>query len=547
MRARRWYDAPRVLVGIFVDMSKPSLVFVAVSLLVLALVAGFWHQTGQAVQLPEITSASHKLQCVSYSPFGKDQSPLVKGFVIRNSQLDIDLELLSKYFSCIRTYSMTGLEELPLYAKKHGLQLMLGAWVSSDAVDTRIEIEKLVQAANAYPDVVQSVIVGNEALLRKDISGTRLAELITSVKARVQQPVTYADVWEFWLKHPQVAPAVDFITIHLLPYWENDPTGIDEALTHVAAVREEFGREFAPKKILIGETGWPSEGRQRETAVPSRLNQAKFVRGFVMMAEKNGWDYNLIEAFDQPWKRINEGAVGGYWGLFDADRIDKQILAGAISNLPQWGDYLTLSVAVTLCFLGLTGLPDSTRGALLAPVLAGIAGICIALWMKQAMFDNRNMWEWVWTGVLLLLNIVVIAHGCLALSLQKSAWRRSVATVLEKRAGALLLIWGFIVAVMMMQLVFDSRYRQFPAFVLLCPALVFLCWPVVTRSVRELRLLAAVLGIGIPLQLTQEMLTNTQALGWAGACMLLTAALWRSSRINLSAHNSNAKAAIVTV
>ena len=75
-----------------------------------------------------------------------------------------------------------------------------------------------------------------------------------------------------------------------------------------------FGTRFAPKDVLIGETGWPSEGRQRETAVPSRVNEARFIRGFVSMAEANGWHYNLIEAFDQPWKRANEGAVGGYWG-----------------------------------------------------------------------------------------------------------------------------------------------------------------------------------------------------------------------------------------
>ncbi|MEX5623722.1 beta (1-6) glucans synthase, partial [Pseudomonas syringae] len=119
-----------------------------------------------------------------------------------------------------------------------------------------------------------------------------------------------ADVWEFWLQHPQVAPEVDFLTIHLLPYWEDDPRGIDDALAHVADVRRVFGTRLAPKDILIGETGWPSEGRPRETAIPSRVNEARFIRGFVAMAESNGWHYNLIEAFDQPWKRANEGAVG---------------------------------------------------------------------------------------------------------------------------------------------------------------------------------------------------------------------------------------------
>nr|GFD52872.1 hypothetical protein [Tanacetum cinerariifolium] len=102
-------------------------------------------------------------------------------------------------------------------------------------------------------------IVGNEALLRKEVTGAQLAKLIRQVKAKVKQPVTYADVWEYWLQYPEVAPAVDFLTIHLLPYWEDDPKGIEDALAHVAQIRQTFGSKFAPKDILIGETGWPSE------------------------------------------------------------------------------------------------------------------------------------------------------------------------------------------------------------------------------------------------------------------------------------------------
>ncbi len=280
------------------------------------------------------------MQCASYTPFDKDQSPFDVPFKLRPERMDADLALLATRFECIRTYSMTGLEALPELARKHGLKLMIGAWVNSNPVDTEKEVDLLIKSANANPDVVSAVIVGNEALLRKEVTGAQLAKLINKVKSQVKQPVTYADVWEFWLKHPEVAPAVDFLTIHLLPYWEDDPSNIDVALQHVADVRQVFGNKFAPKDVMIGETGWPSEGRQRETALPSRVNEAKFIRGFVAMAEKEGWHYNLIEAFDQPWKRGSEGAVGGYWGLFDADRQDKGVLAGPVTNVPYWKEWL---------------------------------------------------------------------------------------------------------------------------------------------------------------------------------------------------------------
>lgn len=522
-------------------------IYALVLIIAITLLYAFWSYLGRRIELPEIVGSGHKLQCVSYSPFDKDQSPLQPGFVIRPERMDADLALLSKYFSCVRTYSMTGLDDLPLYAQKHGLKVLLGAWVSPDPKNTRLEIEQLVTAANKYPDVVQAVVVGNEALLRKDISGPRLAELITEVKSRVKQPVTYADVWEFWAKYPQVAPVVDFITIHLLPYWEDEPTGIDNdaALKQVAKVHDEYTRRFAPKEILIGETGWPSHGRQRETAVPSLASEAKFMRGFVQMAEQNGWKYNLIEAFDQPWKRANEGAVGGYWGLFDADRNDKGVLAGAVSNLPDWQRWLKYSLAIALGVLVFIGRPNDMQAAVLIPILAALAGACSALWLLLAKFDNRDYWEWAWTAVLLIINALAIFRAALELT-ASDAWQQKIFVKYSRYANLGLLLIGFAGAVLMAQLVFDARYREFPSYIILMPALVYLCWPVNVPP-RETTLLLGVIVVGIPFQVYEETLVNTQALGWAGASALLAVALWRSLRTSRNAAINAENTAGVTV
>lgn len=498
-------------------------------LLALLALAGLWYGLGRPVQLADAASPQHKLQCASYTPFAKDQSPFARPLQIRDEQMDTDLELLAKHFNCLRTYSVTGLQALPEKARAHGLKLIIGAWVNSNPLDTRKEIEGLIEAANAYPDVIEAVIVGNEALLRKEVTGAQLAALIGEVKAAVKQPVTYADVWEFWLKHPEVAPAVDFLTIHLLPYWEDQPTGIDAALQQVARVRETFGARFA-KDILIGETGWPSEGRQRETALPSRVNQARFIRGFVAMAEEHGWRYNLIEAFDQPWKRLNEGVVGGYWGLFDADRQDKGILAGPVSNVPLWPAWLGAGLVVLLMTLTFAGRPASQRGALLLPLLAALAAICVTLWAELALLTSRHLGEWCWAAALLGLNLLVLAHGALLLA-RREGWRGSCLAWLQARAGWWLLASGFAAAVMMLQLVFDARYRSFPSAVLLLPALLYCCRPVVAPR-RETALLGLILAAGIVPQLYQEGLANPQALGWSGVSLLLIAALWRSWRLS---------------
>ena len=97
-------------------------------------------------------------------------------------------------------------------------------------------------------------------LLRGEMTTADLAANIRSVKSQVTVPVTYADVWEFWLRNREVYDAVDFVTIHILPYWEDFPIRAKYAAAHVDAIRKRMAVAFPGKEILIGETGWPSAG-----------------------------------------------------------------------------------------------------------------------------------------------------------------------------------------------------------------------------------------------------------------------------------------------
>ena len=165
-------------------------------------------------------------------------------------------------------------------------------------------------------------------LLRGEMTTADLVAIIRSVKAQVSVPVTYADVWEYWLQNREIYDAVDFVTIHILPYWEDVPVRAKFAAAHVDAIRKRMAVAFPGKEILIGETGWPSEGRMREGALPSRTNQARVVSEILGLAKSEKFRVNLIEAYDQPWKRKLEGTVGGYWGLFDSGAPRTEISAG---------------------------------------------------------------------------------------------------------------------------------------------------------------------------------------------------------------------------
>ena len=144
----------------------------------------------------------------------------------------------------------------------------------------------MVGLTKEYPGVITAVVVGNEVLLRGEMTTADLAATIRSVKSQVTVPVTYADVWEYWLRNREIYDAVDFVTIHILPYWEDIPVRAKYAAAHVNSIRKRMAVAFPGKEILIGETGWPSEGRMREGALPSRTNQARVVSEILNLAKQ---------------------------------------------------------------------------------------------------------------------------------------------------------------------------------------------------------------------------------------------------------------------
>src|SRR5215470_11907645 len=304
-----------------------------------AAIVATWAWLGAAVELPPPPfGPGGKLYCVSYAPFRGAQNPFGPDIPIDPRQIDEDLAQLKRITDCVRTYSVDhGLDQIPEIARRHGMKVLQGVWLSSLPDLSRKQIEATVALAARYPDVIAAVVVGNEVLLRGEMSAPDLARTIREVKGRVAMPVTYADVWEFWLRHRDVAAAVDFVTVHILPYWEDFPIPAGEAARHVDAIRKQVVAAFPGKEVLVGEFGWPSAGRMRAGALPSPVNQARVIHEVLALAGREGYRVNLIEAYDQPWKRQLEGTVGGHWGLYSGySREPKFAWGGTLSNHPHW-------------------------------------------------------------------------------------------------------------------------------------------------------------------------------------------------------------------
>jgi exo-beta-1,3-glucanase (GH17 family) len=442
----------------------------------LAVVTLFWYLVGEVFILKNSKDSISKLQCVSYAPFSKEQSPFLfdSGMVISEERIREDLTLLSKYTNCIRTYSTLGLEAIPKIAREYGMKMYMGAWVSSNSALTALEIKMLIQLASEYQDVVKAVIVGNEVLLRNDTTDKVLVGYIKEVKNALPNTlVTYADVWEFWLKNPSVGEVTDFVTIHILPYWEDDPLSIETAIKHLENVREHVETLLGDKTILIGETGWPSEGRMREDALPSKMNQAIFIREFVKLAEQKGWDYNVIEAFDQPWKRVNEGAVGGAWGLFDKDRIDKHVFKGDVSNFPNYKLLALGSIVLFLAFsFILRGSSKGVKNLIFFSGINAFFAIVFMLQMEQYSVTVRTGIELLWAVCVTVVHLFIyyfllsfIAKGTKPEILSMGEILKN--KILSADASLIALFYLSLVFILLsnLALAFEGRYRNFEIFI----------------------------------------------------------------------------------
>jgi glucan 1,3-beta-glucosidase len=421
-----------------------------------------------------------KLLCVSYAPFRDDQTPLSPATHVSPEQITQDLAQLAKISECVRTYSIeNGLDQVPELAAKAGLKVIQGIWLGSNRLKNLAQISTAVRLTKEYPATITSLVVGNEVLLRGEMTQSDLAATIRSVKAQVAVPVTYADVWEFWLRNREVYEAVDFVTIHILPYWEDFPIRAKYAAAHVDAIRRRMAVAFPGREILIGETGWPSEGRMRDAALPSRTNQARVVSEILDLAKRENFRVNLIEAYDQPWKRQLEGSVGGYWGLFNsAQRALKYPPGVAISNYPLWklqmGSGMALAILVFgAALLTLRRRPWTPRLAswVAVGISATTAGILFGMAADKMFYESYGPGGWLLWGSLLAAAIVsplLCANALMSgrglptflelLGPRDKRVRSAVVTIL----GLALIVTTLIGADTALGFVFDPRYKDFP-------------------------------------------------------------------------------------
>ncbi len=353
----------------------------------------------------EVVPWPEEISGFAFSPFQKGQNAI---YNVMPSEEEIreDVELLSGSTRALRTYSsLRSLAAVPDIARDYGMDVVIGIWLGMDTIINEDEIQAGIALANASTNVT-SVMVGNETILRGEFSATDLGVLMDRVRREVNVPVSTAEPWHVWLRYPELADHVDYITVHMLPYWEG--IDVDIAVDYIVDKMEQLEAAFPDKKILIGEVGWPSDGRTREAAVATEANEALFLRRFLHRAEELNYDYFLMEAFDQPWKAENEGGVGAYWGVYDVERNPKFSFAEPIVRVPGWEVLAAISILTSVIMLAIFGINSKalkTKGYGLMALVASVTAT-VLVWI---IYDYSQQYLTITStivGILLMIGML---------------------------------------------------------------------------------------------------------------------------------------------
>lgn len=273
----------------------------------------------QGLSNEELSESFHELlqdgmHGFCFSPYVEGQQP---GDTLTEEQVRRRLEIIRPHSEWVRSFSCTeGNELIPIIAKEMGMKTLVGAWLGKDDKINQEEVEGLIKLAkDGYVDIAA---VGNEVMYRKDLSEDQLLAFIEKVKLAIPKtPVGYVDAYYEFDNRPRITEACDVILANCYPYWEG--CALDYSLLYIKDMYRRAEKAGKGKKVIITETGWPSQGTPLHGAIPSDENFMKYFINIQTWSKLNSIHTFYFSSFDESWKVGAEGDVGAYWGIWDKD------------------------------------------------------------------------------------------------------------------------------------------------------------------------------------------------------------------------------------
>ena len=253
-----------------------------------------------------------QLHGICFSPYLEGQNI---GDQLSEQQIQQRMDIVAPYTEWIRSFSCTeGNELIPKVAKSRRLKTMVGAWISDDRVQNEEEIKNLIALAN--DGLVDIAVVGNEVLLRNDLTEEELINYINRVKEALPNiPVGYVDAYYQFVERPKLVEVNDLILANCYPFWEG--SHIDESSDYLKKMYAVTQAVAEGKPVIISETGWPNKGDSTDSANPSEMNAMKFFISAMNWSQRRNIPIFYFSSFDESWKVHQEGDVGARWGIWD--------------------------------------------------------------------------------------------------------------------------------------------------------------------------------------------------------------------------------------
>lgn len=263
-----------------------------------------------------------------FSPYLEGQAP---GDQLTEKQIRKRLSIIKPYTKWVRSFSCTeGNELIPKIAKEMGMKTLVGAWLGNESEMNHKEIEGLKKLASL--GLIDVAAVGNEVMYRGDLTEEELLEFIQNVKSEITDiPVGYVDAYYEFIHRPKITKACDVILANCYPYWEG--CSIEYSLIYMKDMYNQAVKAAKGKKVIITETGWPSQGEGLNGAFPSEVNAMKYFINTQKWSQEDEIDIFYFSSFDESWKVGSEGDVGAYWGLWDKNENLNFVDNKSLSNI----------------------------------------------------------------------------------------------------------------------------------------------------------------------------------------------------------------------
>jgi GPH family glycoside/pentoside/hexuronide:cation symporter len=255
----------------------------------------------------------NRVHGLCFSPYAEGQAT---GDALSEAQISRRLNIVAPHTRWVRSFSCTeGHDMIPKLARERGLKTLVGAWISHDKERNEREIEALLTLAQqGWVDIAA---VGNEVMLRADLSEQELLSCIQRVKAALPShvPVGCVDAYNQFVERPALTHSCDVLLANCYPFWEG--VGIGRAQQVLQRMHGMVSGVAGGRRVIIAETGWPSAGQTVSAAVPSAPNAMRYFIEAQAWAQRDAVELFYFSSFDEPWKLQQEGEVGAQWGLWD--------------------------------------------------------------------------------------------------------------------------------------------------------------------------------------------------------------------------------------